>query len=184
MVCGALCRDRVLLRRRPPPGLGPDAGAGQLGEGTWKGRLPAWSAPARASSGRMHRKALRDGMSAASLCPRSGRGALWFSTFPRQHGRGRRAERRQMRADRLASWASGCHQSVKFGERNMLRVRVLAITTADTVPNFMGTVDSQVSFQKATLDSRGSPGTWCSPAGRPQPTSATFSCRPPPAKSS
>jgi beta-galactosidase len=49
-------------------------------------------------------------------------------------------------------------RAVKFGERNTLRVRVLATTTADSVPNFMGTVDTQVSFQKATLDSRGITG--------------------------
>jgi beta-galactosidase len=49
-------------------------------------------------------------------------------------------------------------KAVKFGGGNVLRVRVMATTDADTVPNFMGTVDTQVSFQKAVLDSRGITG--------------------------
>jgi beta-galactosidase len=157
------------------PGQGPAAQAptatgwglipvpGSWGQGTWKGRLPRLL---RAGEGEGEGEQWKDAEDSPQgwyersvVVPAEWRGRAVVIDIARV-STDAVVELNGMKCGQIA-WPRGVvdvTRAVKFGEPNTLRVRVLATTNADTVPNFMGTVDSQVSFQKATLDTRGITG--------------------------
>jgi beta-galactosidase len=153
------------------PGQGPAAQAptaqgwglipvpGSWGEGTWKGRLPRLLRAGTGEQWKDAEESTQGWYERNVVVPAEWRGRTVVLDIARV-STDAVVELNGVKCGQIA-WPRGAvdvTQAVKFGERNTLRVRVLATTNADTVPNFMGTVDSQVSFAKATLDSRGITG--------------------------
>ncbi len=153
------------------PGQGPAAQAptaegwglipvpGNWGVGTWKGRLPRLARSGEGEQWKNVEESTQGWYERSVVVPTEWSGRTVILAIARV-STDAVVELNGVKCGQIA-WPRGevdVTKAVKFSEPNTLRVRVLATTTADTVPNFMGTVDSQVTFQKATLDSRGITG--------------------------
>jgi beta-galactosidase len=132
---------------------------GSWGKGTWKGKLPGLARSGEGEQWKDAEESSQGWYERGVVVPAGWKGRSVVLDISRV-STDAVVELNGVKCGQIA-WPRGTvdvTRAVKFGEPNTLRVRVLAVTTSDAVPNFMGTVDSQVTFQKATLDSRGITG--------------------------